>query len=203
MACDDGYTLKCLVSASYGRTAGSCVELEDNPYGCGISYDESPIICESDDTLCNDVELEGCKDSLSGDYYSAISGCQDCMPVCGCGMDAPQFYNVADCFGDTTSTICSGQNGDTDPQNIYLPLTVWNNDCKDKQECTLTLSNNGASSSDILSCWNTEFNYENVYYAYINGQPFDRFNDVVKDEMYSTCAYMDLKVLGVCQYHLS
>ena len=143
-----------------------------------------------------DTELEGCVNSLTGESMVTTSACSDCMPICVC-EDSPQFYNVADCFGDTTSTVCSGQPGDIDPQNIYMPYSVWENDCKDKNKCTLTLSNE--DDDDVLSCYNTEFDFENVYYRHLNGKQFDRFGAVVRGEMYETCAYMDLKVLGVCE----
>ena len=195
LTCDDGYVLSCLVSASYGRTAGSCGELDENPNGCGIAYKRSPIKCDSDTVVCDDEDFEECTNDLTGRKVFTNSGCGDCLGVCSCGFTAPLFYNVADCFGDPTSTVCSGDKGDDDPQNIYLPQQVWKKDCVGNKQCTLEWSNTG----EKYSCFNSYYSYNNVYYNAINGVEMDRFDEVVIDEMYATCAYMDLKVLAVCE----
>eukprot|EP01083_Nonionella_stella_P185118 674139_1 len=197
LACESGFTLSCLVSASYGRTAGSCLELTANPSGCGFSYSEC-ITCQEDSFVCGEdaqYELNECVNSQNGDTMTTTSGCSDCMPVCACGMDAPQFYNVADCFGDTTSTICEGRPGDIDHQNVYLPYNAWVNGCQGQNQCSLQLSNTG----DTYSCHNSEFNLDNVFYNAINGEVMDNFDEVVFQGFYQTCAYMDLKVLAVCK----
>eukprot|EP00484_Ammonia_sp_Unknown_P027512 CAMPEP_0197032262 /NCGR_PEP_ID=MMETSP1384-20130603/10983_1 /TAXON_ID=29189 /ORGANISM="Ammonia sp." /LENGTH=310 /DNA_ID=CAMNT_0042461897 /DNA_START=50 /DNA_END=982 /DNA_ORIENTATION=+ len=196
LECPDGYVLDCLVGASYGRTAGSCEELVTSTDGCGFAYSEAPIVCEADSIVCDSAaEFEECVDSQTQSLLTADSAC-DCVPMCACDLDHPQFYNVADCFGDTTSTICSGKPGDWDPQNLYMPYAVWLNDCEGKQQCELSLSN---VVSNVYSCWNEEFQFENVYYSAVNGVAFGGFHQVVLGQMLPTCAYMDFKVLSVCK----
>ena len=116
-----------------------------------------------------------------------------CLGVCGCGFTEPLFYNVADCFGDQSSTVCTGNDGKVDTVNTYLPQEVWENDCKGNQECTLSFD------GDEYSCYNDDDMITNIYYTSINGVDFDRFEEVVTDNHMAICNQMQFKVLGVCQ----
>ena len=83
--CDDGYTLSCLVSASYGMTSGSADEVASAPNGCGLSHDQSPTKCLEDSVSCKDGRFEGCIDTFHGLEALATSGCSECVAVCKCG----------------------------------------------------------------------------------------------------------------------
>jgi len=195
LECDDGFALKCLVSASYGRTSGSCSELTANPDGCGFSFFGDAVDCAADAAVCSGERVDYCIDAETGAEMAPQSG-GGCLAVCTCGFDEPMFFNPADCFGDETSTICSGKPGDSDPQNMYLPQRVWDEDCAENQQCTLSFS---MSDDTVFECTNDAQNKSNVYFDSINGVLMDDFESVAIDQMYDDCAYMDLKVLAVCE----
>ena len=123
---------------------------------------------------------------MSSVFVSGSLGFQHCT-----GMDAPMFYNTADCFGDRYSTVCTGEEGDYDEYSVYLPPSVWERDCVGQQSCTLTLSNNTHSCKDDTGT-------TNYYYQNINGEHFEDSEDVINNFL-SDCGIMDLKLLAVCQ----
>eukprot|EP01083_Nonionella_stella_P013393 37723_1 len=145
--CDEGYTLTCLVSATYGNSAGACSdigynEVRDTPLGCGWDPTEAPVVCaDFECTGSHESQVEGCEAVSKADAWIATdSPCLDCMPLCHCGDDSPQFYNVADCFGDPTSSICMGNTQQIADSNLYLPQSVWDDYCEGRNSCVLNQS---------------------------------------------------------------
>jgi len=195
LECKPGFELSCLVSATYGNTAGSCTELSGAVNGCGVPFDDGPISCEDHSIRCADQMRVG-SEFLQCEYdgtmiYGGGGGCQDCAPMCLCGMDSPMFYNVADCFGDRYSTICTQQSGTYDPFSLYFPSAVWERDCVGKQSCSLTLSDN------VYQCEDTAGDSQ-FYYSTINGVAFDDLYKI-NASYASDCGKMDLKLLAICE----
>ena len=199
LECKEGYVLKCLASASYGNTAGSCSEVDSNANGCGIAFEKrADVNCDYDN--CVDSSIEVCTEKseilhreIEIDYNTS---CDNCLAICECGFSDPLFYNVADCFGEGSSTICTGKDTEedeleVDTMNTYLPQEVWDNDCVGKKECYLALE------GEDYTC--TEDDETQVYYTGVNGYEFARFQEVAIDNHMSECEKMNFKILGVCE----
>ena len=91
LECLPGFSLSCLVGATYGNTAGACTELSTAVYGCGVPFDDSPISCLDDSILCAEEVGDGseflqCENVDNNMMVDAIPGCGDCASVCLCGM---------------------------------------------------------------------------------------------------------------------
>ena len=192
LQCDEGYILSCLVSASYGKTSGLSEEVITAPNGCGLVYDGSPTECLEGSISCHNGRFEGCIDTFHGTEALTASGCSECVSVCKCGMNAPLFNNVADCFGDEMSTACNGEEGQNE-QYLYLPDSVWRRDCEGKEECMLIMG------SGAVRCYDDETQRDNAYYSTVNGEGMDGFPSVMTNGYFADCSEVAFKILAICE----
>eukprot|EP01083_Nonionella_stella_P020355 56432_1 len=209
LQCADGYKLKCLASATYGSTSGACNatlydEVIQSPFGCGFSYEEGLVTCQEDSFECEGNhygEVDECFNEVVDEWVYTDSPCTDCVPMCECGLDSPQFYNVADCFGDPLSSVCLDDPDDA-LKSAYLPKHVWNKYCKNKNGCHLNFTSPAATT-----CYDSVGLHWNEYWdgLVVNGENtvlFNDFDEVIQDYVDPTngaCAIMELKVLAVCE----
>eukprot|EP01083_Nonionella_stella_P004451 12881_1 len=196
LQCTRGYHLQCLISASYGNTAGSCGELDTTPYGCGFKQDIrcSQAQCSGE----HEGEVEYCTNDQQNTIYTS-SPCQDCMSLCQCNMSSPQFYNVADCFGDVNSQACNEESSVSD--NVYLPLDIFMKYCYGQPYCTLYLA------GDVSNCTDSD-QQVNLFYDSIGVTSPDNVSYVAQWEDYSSviidqfqnngCKGAKFKVLALC-----
>ena len=192
--------MKCIVYASYGNTAGSCGELTDNIDGCGFT---KTVTC-SDNFSCvgdHNGEVDSCWDTTSDSVVYTHNPCTDCVPMCACSNDlynGPQFYNVADCFGDKNSKACNNINPLQD--TVYLPNNLFHKYCHRQQSCYIELTGDETSCTD--NDGNQETYYDSVFVSSDvdeqgHTQPFANFSNIINNNI-NQCTPAKLKILALC-----
>ena len=201
LECPSNYIMKCIVYASYGNTAGSCSELSDNPYGCGFTR---TVTCANNFSCVGDHggEIDSCWDTTSDSVVYTHNPCTDCLPMCGCtnGLyNAPQFYNVADCFGDKNSRSCNSENAIQD--TVYLPNNLFHKYCHQQESCYIELVGQETKCTDDDG--NEQIYYDSVFVSSTSDQQghtqqFANFTSNIIDNNLSQCTPAKLKILALC-----
>ena len=119
--------------------------------------------------------------------------CADDSVVC----DGEDDLEMESCFDSLSNEDVFTSNVDgVDPENMYLPQSVWDSDCAGQRDCTLSLTNTAETHS--CESHNDGPTINNTYYDMENTVPFDDFEGFL-EQMLPNCQPVDLKVLGICE----
>ena len=97
LQCKPGYSLNCVVEASYGvNIAGGSCDTSVFPNGCGITNDE---LSECNGLSCSGIHSGEISCLNENNFIQSNiklnSPCEDCVSLCRCNMNRIQFGNVA------------------------------------------------------------------------------------------------------------